>query len=458
MTDNGTNAGSQGGPPPLATALEDHTPEGAEILYSEPRPLIRRSIWLMAVMLLCAVAWSFIGRVDVIVSAPGVLTPEQEVRRVYAPTEGELEGTLVQEGDPVSKGDAIARMRSPNAIQLAAQARQAELRLAEVTLRNAHFEAEMALLEQEANVLVNEVEVTEEQLDRRLVQGSAGLRERQRARLSEARASLDAARNNRVAARKEWDTYRELRGDAVSEIEVERARLAYEQAEDSYRTAAADLRALETEFIRESEQDQLALQQLRLNLEQLRIELGRKRMEIEQAPLKMQLELDRATADAEAARQVRFEIRQTDQTLIVLAPESGVVTDVTFTQPGDKILSSTPLISIAPAGARKVLKVNIAERDAAFLDEGSRVKLKFNAFPYQRYGFINGTLEYLSPTTQRDSPDLPPTYKGYVSLGQDYFEIDGEQQPLRYGMAAVAEIIVRERRVIDMVLDPLRGT
>jgi hemolysin D len=449
---------SSDAPVPLGQALEDHSAEGAEILYSEPAPLIRRSIWLMVLLLVTAVIWSVIGHVDVVVSAPGVLTPEQEVRRVYAPTEGELEGVLVQEGDPIAKGDAVARIRSPNAIQLAVQARQAEIRLAEVALRDAHFEAELALMEQEAAVFANEIRVAEEQLDRRVVQGSTGLRERQRARLSEARGTLDGARNARVAAKREWDSFRELRGEAVPEVEVERARLAYQRAEDAYRTAAANLRALESEFIGESEQDQLALEKLRLQLEQLRIEYGRKRMEIDQAPLKMQLDLDKATADAEAARQVRFEIREDDNMLIVLSPVSGTVTEVTFTQAGDKVQSSTPLVSVAPMGARKMLKVDIAERDAAFLEEGAPVKLKFNAFPYQRYGFLEGTLEYMSPTTQRDTPDQIPSYKGYVSLAREHFEVDGKEQPLRYGMAAVAEIIVRERRVIDMVLDPLRGT
>jgi HlyD family secretion protein len=442
----------------LGQSLDDHSAEGAEILYSEPAPLIRRSIWLMVLLLLTAVGWSVIGHVDVVVSAPGVLTPEQEVRRVYAPTEGELEGVLVREGDPISKGDAVARIRSPNAIQLAVQARQAELRLAEVALRDAHFEAELALMQQETAVLGNEIRVAEEQLDRRVVQGSTGLRERQRARLSEARATLDGARNSRVAAKQEWDSYRELRGEAVSEVEVQRARLAYQKAEDDYRTAAATLRALESEFIGESEQDQLALEKLRLQLEQLRIEYGRKRMEFEQAPQRMQLELDKASADAQAARQVRFEIREDDNMLIVLSPVSGTVTEVTFTQAGDKVESTTPLVSVAPVGSRKMLKVNIAERDAAFINQGALAKLKFNAFPYQRYGFIEGTLEYMSPTTQRDSPSEPPSYKGYVSLGQEHFEVDGKEQPLRYGMAAVAEIIVRERRIIDLMLDPLRGT
>jgi HlyD family secretion protein len=83
--------------------------------------------------------------------------------------------------------------------------------------------------------------------------------------------------------------------------------------------------------------------------------------------------------------------------------------------------------------------------------------MKFNAFPFQRYGFIEGTLEYISPAAQASSEkDSSPVFKGRVSLDRDFFEIDGREFKLRYGMLALAEIIVHQRRIIDLVLDPLK--
>ena len=84
------------------------------------------------------------------------------------------------------------------------------------------------------------------------------------------------------------------------------------------------------------------------------------------------------------------------------------------------------------------------------------VKLKFNAFPYQKYGFIKGTLEYISPSATGDKESKKQVYKGRVSLENDYFEVEEKRFPLRYGMTAAAEIVVRKRRVIDMALDTLR--
>jgi len=103
-----------------------------------------------------------------------------------------------------------------------------------------------------------------------------------------------------------------------------------------------------------------------------------------------------------------------------------------------------------------VLKIEIAEHDRAFLREGQAVKLKFNAFPYQRYGVVDGTLEFISPATKPSLETKQPVYEGRVTLARDYYQVADTRYPLRYGMTATAEIVVRERRLIDLGLDPFR--
>jgi len=133
-----------------------------------------------------------------------------------------------------------------------------------------------------------------------------------------------------------------------------------------------------------------------------------------------------------------------------------VMSDVTSTQPGDKIQANTPLGGIAPRGARPVVRIEIAEQDRAFLREGLSVKLKFSAFAYQRYGLINGTLEYISPATKSAPQTKQPVYEGRVTLERDHYLVADTKYPLRYGMTATAEVVVRERRLIDLALDPFR--
>ena len=132
------------------------------------------------------------------------------------------------------------------------------------------------------------------------------------------------------------------------------------------------------------------------------------------------------------------------------------MTDLTSTQPGDKVQANSPLGGIVSSNSRYIVKVEIAESNRAFLREGQTVKLKFNAFPYQRYGIISGTLDYISPTTRPASQTQQPVYEGRVSLERDHYQIGATAFPLRYGMTAVVEIVVRQRRLIDLILDPFR--
>ena len=132
-----------------------------------------------------------------------------------------------------------------------------------------------------------------------------------------------------------------------------------------------------------------------------------------------------ARAEAEAASRISFENIDKDNFLLIVAPASGVVTDLTSTQPGDKVLANTPLGGIAPGGARAIVQTEIAESDRAFLREGLPVKLKFNAFPYQRYGVINGTLEYVAPATKPSPQSKQPVYEARVSLERDYYQVGG---------------------------------
>ena len=171
---------------------------------------------------------------------------------------------------------------------------------------------------------------------------------------------------------------------------------------------------------------------------------------------KLRLQLQTARLNANAAERIRFENIDKDNFLLILAPVAGVITDVSSTQPGDKIQANTPLGGIAPKDARAVVRMEIAERDRAFLREGLPVKLKFTAFPYQRYGFIDGTLVFISPATQPGAATKEPVYEGHVTLDRDHYVVAETKYPVRYGMTATAEIVVRERRLIDLALDPFR--
>ena len=445
---------------PLSEALEDHSAEGIAILTAEPVRLARALVLIMVGLVIAGLLWSFFGRADVIVSAQGTLAPESEVRRFYAPIDGELADLYVAEGQPVSKGDVLARLNARGAIEAASNALQAQLKLEEAEREWREFPEKKALMERKAAALKEQMEVESSLHQNRMSEGTTKLAEGQRAQLEEARSKLDNARHARDAARDEQDKYVRLfaqpGGGGVAELQVEAKKNAYQEAENAYRVAQSKLSELDFELSHEYAQANAQLATSGEQATNLQIQYDSAVRDIATAEDKVRLELESARLVADAAARIRFENIDKDNFLLILAPVSGVVTDVTSTQPGDKIQANTPLGAIAPKDARPVLKIEIAEHDRAFLHEGQSVKLKFNAFPYQRYGLINGTLEYISPATKPSAQDKQPVYEGRVALERNYYQVAGSRYALRYGMTANAEIVVRERRLIDLGLDPFR--
>jgi HlyD family secretion protein len=445
---------------PLRQALEDHSAEGIAILTAEPSRLILAVVVATAALVVCALAWSFFGRTDVIVTTQGALLPDSEVRRFHAPVDGELANLYVAEGQPVSKGDVLARLNARGAIEAASNALQAQLRLEDAEREWKEFPEKKALMERKVAALKQTLELAEYQQERRITEGRAKLADAQRAQVQEARARLEEARRAREAARQEADKFTRLAetpgGGGVSQLQVDSKKNALQAAENIYQMAQSRLSELSA---RQSQEDSLAKTQLETagqDLTRLQLQYDAATKEIANTEEKLRLQLQTARLVAEAAARIRFENIDKDNFLLIVAPVDGVITDVTSTQPGDKVQANTPLGGIAPKNARPVLKIEIAEHDRAFLREGLPVQMKFNAFPYYRYGLINGTLNYISPATKPSPQTKQPVYEGRVTVEQDHYLVADAKYPLRYGMTATAEVVVRDRRLIDLALDPFR--
>jgi hemolysin D len=396
----------------------------------------------------------------VLVSAPGTLVPASEVRRLYAPIDGELANIYIAEGQPVLKGDVVARLYARGAIEAARNALEARLKLEDAEREWKEFPQKKALLDQRVAALKEAMDTEERQHQRRLAEGTSQMARRP------ARAVAGSAHQPRGCAprrrrrRDEAAKYERLfalpGGGGVSQLQVEGKKNALQAAENAVRVAEsrvgelAPARAWKPPRPGASWRPAASSWSLRLQYEAA----TREATNVEE---KLRLQVQTARLVADAAARIQFENIDKDNFLRILAPVDGVITEVTSTQPGDKIQANTPLGGIAPKNTRPILKIEIAEQDRAFLREGLPVQLKFNAFPYQRYGIIGGTLQFISPATKASRrPSSRCTKAASRSTATTTRSATPIAYPLRYGMTAAAEIVVRKRRLIDMALDPFR--
>jgi hemolysin D len=442
--------------------LEEHGPEGVAIMTDQPSRLIRSTILVFFGLLIAGAAWSFIGKSDVVVESQGMVKPELEQQGVYLPIKGELVNLYVTEGMPIEKGDVVARINSPSAIELAGQATQAAVQLASAERGFEMFPTKRKAMEKELEALKAKMAADQRDSEWRVAESVKKLAEEQQIKLEKARAKLAKAAAERDQAQRVFDQHDRLfklpGNGGLSKDQVDEKRGLLREKTLDYKLAESELGEFEVSLMQEYDKKKADLQKKSQDLlatqGQYENMLLRLTQEEEQAETDMRL----ARAKSKAASRVSYEDIDEDNFLRVRAPVDGTVTTVTFTDVGAQVDEKTPVALIAPKGARKVLEIEINERDRAFLKPGMRVRIKVNAFPYQRYGVLTGELEHISPSSGPNRDTKQIVYKARVGLERDHFMVNKVATPIRYGMAAKVEIVVDSRRLIDLAIDPFRNS
>lgn len=148
-------------------------------------------------------------------------------------------------------------------------------------------------------------------------------------------------------------------------------------------------------------------------------------------------------------------------TMVVTAPVSGRVAALPVTG-GQSVRPHEMAIALLPDGGRLEAELFVPTRAAGFIKQGQAVRLQFDAFPYQRFETVEGVVLLVSRTIF-DPSELPvslgisePVYRVTVSIPVQHIDAYGERFPLQAGMTLRAHIVQEERRLWEVLLEPLR--
>jgi hemolysin D len=122
---------------------------------------------------------------------------------------------------------------------------------------------------------------------------------------------------------------------------------------------------------------------------------------------------------------------------------------------GAVLRPADPLLVIVPDGSTLVVDAMVLNRDAGFVREGQEVRVKLEAFPFTRYGVVNGRLTFMSRDAIQDE-NLGLVFPARVELSQFSINVNGQATPLTAGLAATAGIRTGRRRIIEFFLSPLQ--
>lgn len=147
---------------------------------------------------------------------------------------------------------------------------------------------------------------------------------------------------------------------------------------------------------------------------------------------------------------------------LIRAPISGKVAAVTARK-GQQASPVKTAVSILPSGGRLQAQLYVPTRAIAFLSEGQTVRLRYDAFPYQKFGIHKGTLTEISRTVLSSS-DLTiaprteePFFLATVDIEEQTIFAFEDDIPLQAGMSLSADIILEERKLWEWLFEPLIG-
>ncbi|OTA18703.1 RTX toxin transporter RtxD [Xenorhabdus beddingii] len=140
---------------------------------------------------------------------------------------------------------------------------------------------------------------------------------------------------------------------------------------------------------------------------------------------------------------------------VVRSPVAGTVQQLSVHTLGAVLQPAQNLMVIVPDDHIQLAEIQILNKDAGFVRPGQHVTVKVDAFPYTRYGTIEGELLSVSRDSTTDER-LGLVFPAQISLRQNNIMVDGKPVEITAGMSIVAEIKMDQRRVIDYLISPIR--
>lgn len=145
----------------------------------------------------------------------------------------------------------------------------------------------------------------------------------------------------------------------------------------------------------------------------------------------------------------------TDSGVVIKATCDGTILHLKVNGAGAVVAANDILGEMACRGDRLQGELELPEAGVPMVRVGQGVKLRFDAFPYQRFGIRYGTVHWLGPTGE--SAPSPGSFRALVELGEDSIKVAGTNRPLLPGMRGQADIVIGRRPLYTYALEPIQA-
>ncbi|MEH2231807.1 MAG: HlyD family efflux transporter periplasmic adaptor subunit [Nostoc sp.] len=458
-----------------------------KLLNALPRIWTRGLLYTLIAFAGLFLPWAILSKVDETGSARGRIEPKGATQKLDAQAAGSVKAVTVKEGDTVRAGQVLLELDS-ELLQTEVQQVQSKLqglqnRQSQLELLKNQLLMSTSLLEQqnksqelEKLAQLNQVQ---QNLDAKLSSYNLQKLEKQSS-VKQAEEQISTSQDDRKSAEArlridsgQVERYSKLVDKKVVALNVfDEIKKQEEESKRVYNKSLSDIKQAELRLAQEVNSYQVTIKTLESDIKQAKLRLQEEQSSYKSATqagqlavMKNQEQLKDIQAQITATQSeiaqtksqltsIRVEIQQR----VVRSPINGVIFELPTTKAGAVVQVGQRIAQIAPTKTDFVLRASMPNQDSGFLKLGMPVKIKFDAYPFQEYGIVQGKVTWISPdskVSQTPQGNIE-TYELEITLDQQYVQNGNKRIPLGAGQTANAEVIIRQRRVIDFVLDPFK--
>ena len=430
----------------------------------ELSPLVNRWLVWGGVSILTAIALTIpamaILKYKTVVTASAIVRPAEELHRVRATVEGQIAEILVNEGQKVERGQAIATVDlSRSKIEQERLSTSIERQKSQLNRLNAQIVSLsdriiVAQTNNSSEIAAAKLELESVRLNARDKNYEAGEEvEKFRANLKAIEADLNAARDkyNRyksIAEAGAITTDRLLEVESAvrqQQQELEAARSELERAIITANPTSTDLNLFQKriEQIEQSNRTNIA------NLDRQREALIQQRIEINK----------QIGQDLEELNRVGRELTQSD----IIATATGTIFKLDLGDRRQTIRLGQEIAEIVPENSKIQMKATVSPRDVTKLEVGQKVKMQLFDCPDPNYAPLGGTVAQIAPDTSQ-TPDRDSSlveeasntnYEVIIAPDSNTFGRE-DRCSLQLGKSSQVDIVSREETLLQYILRQAR--
>ncbi|VWC56960.1 HlyD family type I secretion periplasmic adaptor subunit [Burkholderia lata] len=419
-------------------------PAHLELVETPVHPAPRWTARLIASLGALAILIACFARLDIVASATGKLVPDARVKIIQPAMTGVVREIAVRDGQRVKAGDLLVKL---DTTQAAADEEKATSARLDASFAAARAQALLTALQTGRAPVVAGID------------GASPARHGDAQHLvdgmyQEYQDKLNSARNELIKREAELDSTRQEIAKLAATAPLARA-----QAND-YKSLVADKYVTRIDYL---DKERTALEQehelaaQRSHARELAAGIAEQRAAVAQTVSQFRRErlddLERATEQSSQSRNDETKARTRKALLSLTAPVDGTIQQLATHTLGGVVTTAQALMEIVPDDALEV-DAAVENKDVGFLKVGQRAAVKLDAFPYTRYGMIEGTVVSLSRDAVQDKK-LGLSFTVRIRLKSNRIWIDRRWISLSPGMSAKADITTGRQTVAHYLLGPL---